>query len=99
MYVPVATVSLWKERLNAITDGYALDDIWNLDETGCFYRDLPDKSLSEKAKRCKGGKKSKERLTVALITSTTGEKRKLIVMGKYAKPRCLKNINRDDLTG
>ena len=70
--VPVATVSSWKERLSAITDGYALDDIWNLDETGCFCRALPDKSLLEKAKRCKDGKKSKERLTVALIASATG---------------------------
>ena len=94
----MATVSSWKERLSAITAGYALDDVWNLDETGCFYRALPDKSLSEKAKRCKGGKKSKEQLTVALIASATGEKRKPIVIGKYGKPRCLKSINRDDLT-
>ena len=76
----MATVSSWKERLSAITAGYALDDVWNLDETGCFYRALPDKNLSEKAKRRKGGKKSKERLTVALIASARGEKRKPIVI-------------------
>ena len=56
---------------------------------GSFFRALPDKSLSEKAKKCKGGKKSKERLTVALIASATGEKMKPIVIGKYANPRCL----------
>ena len=50
----------WKERLGSIISGYAMQDIWNMDETGCFYRALPDKSLSEKAKKCKGGKKSKE---------------------------------------
>nr|XP_058945304.1 tigger transposable element-derived protein 6-like [Pocillopora verrucosa] len=68
-----------------------------MDETGCFYRALPDKSLSEKAKKCKGGKKSKEWLTVAFFVSATGERRKPVVIGKYANPRCLKNINKDDL--
>ena len=58
---------------------------------------LPDKSLSEKAKKCKGGKKSKERLTVAFFVSATGEWRKPVVIGKYANPRCLKNINKDVL--
>ena len=66
-------------------------------KTGCFYCALPDKSLSEKAKKCKGGKKSKERLTVAFFVSATGERRKPVVIGKYANPRCLKNINKDDL--
>ena len=48
-----------------------MQDIWNMDETGCFYCTLPDKSLSEKAKKCKGGKRSKEWLTVALFVSAT----------------------------
>ena len=74
-----------------------MQDIWNVDETGCFYGALPDKSLSEKAKKCKGGKKSKERLTVAFFVSASGERRKSVVIGKYANPRCLKKINKDDL--
>ena len=95
--VPEATVYSWKERLGSIIFGYAMQDIWNMDETGWFYRALPDKSLSEKAKKCKGGKKSKERLTVAFFVSATGERRKPVVIGKYANPRCLKNIKEDDL--
>lgn len=35
--------------------GYKAEDIWNEDETGCFYRVLPDKSLSNRNKECKGG--------------------------------------------
>ena len=50
--VLIDTVSSWKERLAAITSGYEFDNIWNLDETGCLFRSLPDKSLSEKAKKC-----------------------------------------------
>ena len=91
------TVASWKERLGSIISGYDPTDIWNLDETGFLFRALPDKSLSEKAKKCKGGKKSKERLTAALLVSATGERRKPIVIGKYANPRCLKNVNRNDL--
>ena len=68
-----------------------------MDETGCDYRALPDKSPSDKAKKCKGGKKSKERLTVAFFVSATGERRIPVVIGKNANRRCLKNINKDDL--
>ena len=74
----------WKECLGFLFSGYDVQDIWNVDETGCFYCALPDKSLSEKAKKCKGDKKSKEQLTVALFLSTTGERRKPVVIGKYA---------------
>ena len=31
-----ATVDSWKERLPDILQGYSAEDIWNLDETGCF---------------------------------------------------------------
>ena len=87
----------WKERLGSIIPGYEMQDIWNMDETDCFYRALLDKSLSEKAKKSKGGKKLTERLTVAFFVSATGERRKPVVIGKYANARCLKNINKDDL--
>ena len=70
----------WKERLGSIISGYAMQDIWNMDETGCFYHALPDKSLSEKAKKCKGGKKSKKRLTVAFFVSATRERRIPVVI-------------------
>ena len=95
--VAVDTVKSWKERLGSIISGYEMQDIWNLDETGLIYRALPDKSLFAKSKKCKGGKKSKEHLTVALMTSATGEKKKPIVIGQYANPRCLKNVHREDL--
>ena len=42
--------------------GYKAEDVWNEDETGCFYRALPDKSLSEKKKECKGGKSPRKGL-------------------------------------
>ena len=86
------TVEAWHERLNSIMIGYKAEDVWNEDETGCFYRALPDKSLSEKKKECKGGKKSKERLTIAFFANAAGGKEQPIVIGRAAKPRCFKGI-------
>ena len=51
-----ATVDSWKERLPEILSGYQMENIYNLDETGCFWRSLPDKGFGEKGKQCKDGK-------------------------------------------
>ena len=37
-----------------------------MDETGLFFRALPDRGFAEKSRSCKGGKKSKQRVTIAL---------------------------------
>ena len=42
-----ATVDSWKKRLPHILQGYSAEDIWNLDETGCFWRALPDKGFNQ----------------------------------------------------
>ena len=63
------TVESWKERLPQILAGYSPEDILNMDETGKFYRALPNKSLSEAAKQCRGGKQSKERVTCAFFVN------------------------------
>lgn len=86
------TVSGWKERLKTLMIGYKPEDIWNTDETGCFYRALPEKTLSDKKKECRGGKKAKERLTVAFFVSATGEKIPAIVIGKAKTLRCFKGL-------
>ena len=58
------TVSPWKERLPEIIDGYDAKDVWNLDETGCYWQALPEKGFGEKGKKSKGGKKAKQRVTL-----------------------------------
>ena len=76
-----------------LCNGYKAEDIFNADETGLFYRAMPDKTLANKSDSCKGGKLAKERLTVLLCASSRGEKLKPLVIGKSAKPRCFKNAN------
>ena len=66
--------------------------MWNVDESGCFYRALLDNTLAEKKKECKGGKKAKETITVALFANAAREKELPVVIGKAAKPRCFKGL-------
>ncbi|XP_052221853.1 tigger transposable element-derived protein 6-like [Dreissena polymorpha] len=87
------TVDDWVERLPTILAGYDLCDVFNMDETGLFFRALPDKSLSIKGEDCKGGKRSKERLTVALCCNAVGDFEKPLMIGKAATPRCFRNTD------
>lgn len=86
------TVGSWKERLPQILAGYSPIDILNMGETGKFYRALPNKSLSEAAKKCSGGKQSEERITCAFFVNAAGGKEKPIVIGKSKNPRCFRGI-------
>ena len=66
-YVSGDTVDSWKQRLPEIVKGYSTEDVWNLDESGVYWRTLPDKGFGQRVKECKGGKKSKHRFTVTFI--------------------------------
>ena len=66
---------------------YDLCNVYNMDETGLFFRLQPDKTLSTAPVR--GTKKSKERISVALCANADGsDKLKPLVIGKAARPRC-----------
>jgi len=92
--VNVNTVQDWLgNQWPKIREGYSNKDIFNADETGLFYKCLPNKTLKYKGETCSGGKLSKERLSVLLCTSMEGEKRKPMIIGKSKKPRCFKNAN------
>ena len=79
--------------LPALRRRYNDEDIFNLDELGLFWRLLPDKTLCLKNEKCVGGKRSKDRITVLAGTNATGtEKLPLLVIGKFAKPRCFKDV-------
>ena len=48
--VSIPNVTSWIERIPELVRGYKLDDIWNMDELGLFFKFLPDKGLIEVAK-------------------------------------------------
>ncbi|XP_035680164.1 tigger transposable element-derived protein 4-like [Branchiostoma floridae] len=87
----------WKERLPQICEGYDARDIFNMDESGLYYRASTDKTLYAKGDDCSGGKRSKDRVTIAYCANLLGEKEKPIVIGKSKNPRCFKNVDKDNL--
>ena len=83
----------WTGRLSNILRAYSPSDIYNADETGLFFKLMPDKTLEFKSVQCQGGKRSKERLTVMVCANMSGtDKLPLLVIGKFANPRCFKNL-------
>ncbi|XP_064479102.1 tigger transposable element-derived protein 6-like [Ornithodoros turicata] len=80
----------WLKRVPDVTRGYEAKDIFNADETALFYRQIPKRSLVTKVDKCKGGKLAKERLSVLLCCSSTGEKLKPLVIGHAAYPRAFR---------
>ncbi|XP_070581288.1 tigger transposable element-derived protein 4-like [Ptychodera flava] len=86
-------VADWKKKLPSLLEGYEPRDVYNMDETGLFFRSTANKTLFVKGEECRGGKKSKERLTVALCANMVGDKEQPLVIGKSQKPRCFKNID------
>lgn len=74
------TVIEWKKKLPQITSGYAPRDIFNIDEFGLFYRLTPNYTYKVRGKKFKGGKKSKERVTILIGANSDGsEKLKLLL--------------------
>lgn len=83
----------WKGKLSELINNYQPMNIFNADETGLFFKCLPDRSMCFKDEKCHGGKNSKDRVTVLLAANMDGtEKLKPLMIGKSAKPRCFKNI-------
>ena len=80
-------------------EGYAIEDQFNADETAVFYQQLPRKSVVFKGESCEGGKFAKERLSIMLCCSATGEKLKPLVIGNAARSRAFKqnSVTADNL--
>ncbi len=61
-----------------------------------IFRLEPDRTLA--SKHLSGRKKNKEWLSIALYANTNGShKLNPLVIGKFAKPRCFKNVNINNL--
>ena len=80
-----------REDMRRITSHYSLKDIYNMDETGLFYKLQPGKTLSDKA--VSGTKINKDRLTVALCMNADGtDKLKPLIINKSKRPRSFGKI-------
>ena len=72
-------------------------DIYNADETGLYFRALPNRSMVLHDDPGKGIKTSKERITVLLACSAVGHKLKPLVIGKAENPRCFRGTDKASL--
>jgi hypothetical protein len=59
-----------------------------------FWKLLPENTLAFKNEKAAGGKKSKDRVTVLVGASMTGEKLPLFVIGRREKPRCFRSVTK-----
>jgi hypothetical protein len=79
--------------LRILCSKYKDKDIFNTDGTGLFWKLTPERTLATEAGS--GGKKSKDRITLALTTNADGsEKLEPWIISKSKNPRCFKGINR-----
>ena len=81
------------EEDRQLASTYALSDILNMNETGLYWKLSPSRTLATEA--VSGGKKSKDRITLAFTTNATGTDRLMVwVIGKSKNPRCFKSVQR-----
>ena len=76
---------------------YEEKNVYNLDETGCFWNVLPDHGFIQKARQCKGGKRSKQRFTIAFLVNAAGDKETPIVVWNSENHRCFRGFDKNSL--
>lgn len=95
--MPVDDVNSFLLRLPETLKGYDAKDIFNADETALYYRQLPERTLEVRGSSAHGCKRSKERFTLLLCSSMSGEKLKPLVVGRYNRPRCFSGVDMKQL--
>ena len=80
------------EAIQILCNEYKEEDIYNMDETGLFWRQAPSSGLTSEVRP--GVKKDKTQISVVCCVNFTGTHRfPLWLIGKAKKPRLLKNVN------
>ena len=86
--VDKSVIDDWFGKIGKICENYSERDIMNLDESGLFFKALPDKTMSLKNENCSGGKLAKDRLTVMFCVNMLGEFEDPLIIGRWGRPRC-----------
>ncbi|XP_048511826.1 tigger transposable element-derived protein 4-like [Athalia rosae] len=80
--------SVWPNLRRQFSD----DEIVNADETGLFYKSIPNKTLKFRGENCSRGKMSKNTISVTVAANMSSTKKKKLLVGKLEKPRRSKSI-------
>lgn len=94
--VDVSTLEDQRKSLRELLREYSPSDVFNMDETGLFFRMQPSQTLATRA--LPGRKKDKARITVVLCANMAGtEKISPLVINQHQNPRCMKGVDRTQL--
>ena len=95
------TIDPFKKKFAKIMEekGLSLSQVFNCDETGLYWRLMPNKTLvTGREKEAKGFKKPKDRVTLMACANATGSIRlPLVFIHKSLNPRCFKNVEKSTL--
>lgn len=70
--------------------GYTPDQVWNVDETGLFWKRMPSRTYVAKSQKTAGGfKVAKDRVTLLFCSNASGE--------RMLKPRSMKGVDYNKL--
>ncbi|GFO28913.1 tigger transposable element-derived protein [Plakobranchus ocellatus] len=91
-----ASLNQWRDNvLEKTLSKYEPFDVYNADETGLFWRLLPNKTMDFKGQEGHGGEAPKDRITVLTCANMDGShKLPLFVIGKFNTPRCFKGVRK-----
>lgn len=79
-------------------EGYLAEQIFNVDETGLFWKRMPARTyIHKEAKSMSGFKAYKDRLTLLLGGNIAGFKLKPFLIYRSENPRAFKNVNKHTL--
>ena len=89
----IAAMTKWKAEFHSILNDYERDCVYNADQTGLLFQQLPKWLYvrGNNAKFVRGARQmaAKERVTLMVCTSATGSKHiPLMMVGKSETPRC-----------
>ncbi|GFX53536.1 tigger transposable element-derived protein 1 [Trichonephila clavipes] len=82
-----------EELAKIIEDGvYSADQVFNADETGLYWKKLPNRTyIAKDEKTASGHKASKDRVTLLLCSNASGDRMlKPLLINKSLRPRALK---------
>ena len=83
-----------KSELIELIKNYNSKDIFNLDETGLFWKLLPTKTYAFSTESRFGIKQLKNRVTLTVITNANGSERKVCLIGASKRPHCFRGKKR-----
>jgi hypothetical protein len=93
--VPEEAVLAFSEQLSTIMEEYESKNVFNCDETGLYWKSLPERTIESHHLKATGRKALKERVTVLLSVNMCGKKLPLLIIGKFGNPRCFCKHNKN----